>query len=135
MLIDDDIAVGAEGTVYAKDESRPAVFTLESAIVDELKKDGLQYRQKDLFDARAFNTTRIELTKGADKFLFEKKTEKDKDGTTPIDVLYAVHDLYTAVKDPAELTTRPKPLLYSRHEAPLRDPWQSRPDIQPPKAL
>ncbi len=71
---------GAEGTVYAKDESRPAVFTLESAIVDELKKDALQYRQKDLFDARAFNTTRIELTKGADKFLFEKKTEKDKDG-------------------------------------------------------
>ena len=42
---------GAEGTVYAKDESRPAVFTLESAIADELKKDALQYRQKDLFDA------------------------------------------------------------------------------------
>ncbi|MBA2257690.1 MAG: DUF4340 domain-containing protein [Acidobacteria bacterium] len=70
----------AEGTVYAKDESRPAVFTLESAIADELKKDALQYRQQDLYDARAFNTTRIELTRGTEKFVFEKKNEKDKDG-------------------------------------------------------
>ena len=69
-----------EGTVYAKDESRPTVFTIESAIADELKKDAAQYRQKDLFQARSFNTTRLEITKGTDKWLFERKSEKDKDG-------------------------------------------------------
>ena len=70
----------ADGTLYAKDEARPGVFTIESAVVDDLKKDAAQYRQKDLFDARAFNTTRLELTRGTDTFTFEKKTEKDKDG-------------------------------------------------------
>lgn len=68
-----------EGTVYARDEARPAVFTIESAVADDLKRDAAQYRQKDLFDARAFNTTRLEVTRGTDKFVFEKKTEKDKD--------------------------------------------------------
>ena len=66
--------------VYAKDESRPGVFTIESAVADDLKKDAAQYRQKDLFDARAFNTNRIEITRGADTFVFEKRPEKDKDG-------------------------------------------------------
>ena len=70
----------ADGTVYAKDEARPAVFTIESGITDDLKKDASEYRQKDLFDARAFNTTRLEVTKGSDTFVFEKKKEKDKDG-------------------------------------------------------
>jgi hypothetical protein len=67
---------------------------------------------------------------------FQKRPEKANDGMTPIgDVTYAIHDLYTAVVDPADLATRPKPLLYSRHEAPLRDAWQARPNIQPPKKV
>src|SRR5215210_6880721 len=41
---------GEEGTVYAKDASRPAVFTIESSIADELKKKPYEYRQKDIFD-------------------------------------------------------------------------------------
>ena len=70
----------AEGTVYAKDAARPDVFTIESSLADDLKRDPAEYRQKDLFDARAFNTTRIEIAKGADRFAFEKTTEKDKEG-------------------------------------------------------
>jgi len=67
---------------------------------------------------------------------FQKRAETDTDGVTPIgDVAYAIHDLYTTVTDPANLTTPPTPLLYARHEAPLRDAWQSRPVIQPPKAV
>lgn len=69
-----------EGNVYAKDAARPAIFTVESAIWNDLKKDPSEYRQKDLFEARAFNTTRIDLVKGTDKYVFEKKKEKDKDG-------------------------------------------------------
>ena len=47
-----------EGTVYARDLSKPQVVTVESALLDELKKAPGEYRQKDLFDARAFNATR-----------------------------------------------------------------------------
>jgi Domain of unknown function (DUF4340) len=69
-----------EGNVYAKDQSRPAVFTLESSLVDELKKEAGEYRQKDLFDARGFNTTRVEIARGGQTVAFEKSKVKDKDG-------------------------------------------------------
>jgi hypothetical protein len=42
------------GDVYARDLARPLVFTLEAPLLDELKKDPSEYRQKDLFDARSF---------------------------------------------------------------------------------
>ncbi|HEX6974014.1 MAG TPA: DUF4340 domain-containing protein [Vicinamibacterales bacterium] len=70
----------AEGTVYAKDLSRPAIFTLESSILDELKKDAGDYRQKDLFDARSFTATRIDVTRNGQTVAFEKTKVKDKDG-------------------------------------------------------
>ena len=72
------LAIGknaAEGTVYAKDLSRPMVFTIESALADELKKPADDFRVKDLFDARAFNTTRLEATRQGQTLAFEK----DKD--------------------------------------------------------
>lgn len=72
------LAIGkaaAEGTVYAKDLSRPMIFTVESALADELKKPADEFRIKDLFDARAFNTTRIEVTRQGQTLAFEK----DKD--------------------------------------------------------
>ena len=59
------LAIGktaAEGTVYAKDLSRPMVFTVEKALADELKKSSDDFRVKDLFDARSFNTTRLDIT-------------------------------------------------------------------------
>jgi Domain of unknown function (DUF4340) len=77
------LAIGsaaAEGTVYARDLSRPAIFTVESSILDDLKKDPSDYRQKDLFDARAFNSNRIEITRNGQTVAFEKTKGKDKDG-------------------------------------------------------
>jgi hypothetical protein len=67
-----------EGTVYAKDASRPGVFTIESSIVDELKKGAVEYRQKDVFDARAFNTERVDITRGTETHTFEKVGDKWK---------------------------------------------------------
>src|SRR5204863_7313285 len=64
-----------EGVVYAKDLSRPMVFTIDSSLADELKKPADDFRIKDLFDARAFNTTRVELTRQGATLAFEK----DKD--------------------------------------------------------
>src|SRR5687767_2590682 len=70
----------AEGTIYARDLSRPAVFTVESNVLDELKKDPSEYRQKDLFDARSFNATRIEIVRGGQTHAFEKAKTKNKEG-------------------------------------------------------
>jgi hypothetical protein len=69
-----------EGNVYAKDQSRPAVFTLESSLLDELQKDATEFRQKDLFDARSFNTTRVEIARGGQTIAFEKTKVKNKEG-------------------------------------------------------
>jgi len=72
------LALGKEagdGVVYARDLSRPVVFTVESALADELKKPAADLRLKDLFDARSFNTTRVEITRAGQTVAFEK----DKD--------------------------------------------------------
>jgi hypothetical protein len=73
-------AADAEASVYAKDLSRPAVFTIDSTLLDDLKKDPSEYRQKDLFDARSFNTTRLEIVRNGQTTVFEKSKVKDKDG-------------------------------------------------------
>jgi hypothetical protein len=72
------LAIGksaGDGVVYARDLSRPVVFTVESALADELKKPADELRLKDLFDARSFNTTRVEIVRGTQTVAFEK----DKD--------------------------------------------------------
>jgi hypothetical protein len=74
------LAIGksaGEGVVYAKDLSRPMVFTVESALFDELKKPADDFRVKDLFDARPFNTTRVEIARGGQTMVFEKEKGKD----------------------------------------------------------
>jgi hypothetical protein len=68
------------GDVYAKDLARPIVFTVEAPLLDELKKDPSEYRQKDLFDARSFNATRLEIVRSGQTVAFEKTKVKDKDG-------------------------------------------------------
>jgi hypothetical protein len=70
----------AEGTVYARDLSRAPIFTVESNVLDELKKDPSEYRQKDLFDARSFNATRIEIVRAGQTHTFEKTKTKNKEG-------------------------------------------------------
>jgi len=59
-------------TVYARDASKPAVVTVESALMDDLKKSADDYRRKDLFEFRAYNATRVELTRGGDTVVFER---------------------------------------------------------------
>jgi hypothetical protein len=69
-----------EGAVFAKDQSRPAVLTIDSSLFDDLKKAPGDWRQKDLFDARAFNSTRLDVVRGGQTLSFEKTTVKNKDG-------------------------------------------------------
>jgi hypothetical protein len=77
------LAIGkssGEGAVYARDLSKPVVVTVESAVADELKKGPGDFRQKDLFDARAFNSTRVEVARNGTTTAFDKVKTKDKDG-------------------------------------------------------
>jgi hypothetical protein len=72
------LAIGksaGEGVVYARDLSRPMVFTVESALADDLKKPADDFRIKDLFDSRSFNTTRLEIVRNGQTVAWEK----DKD--------------------------------------------------------
>lgn len=67
------------GNLYARDLSRPMVFTVEAALGTDLKKRADEYRPKDLFEFKPFTATRLEITRGATTVAFEKA--KGKDGT------------------------------------------------------
>lgn len=67
-----------EGAYYARDASRPLVFTLESSLVGELQKPADDLRNKDIFAFRPFNATSLELTRGSEVLAIEKaKAAKD----------------------------------------------------------
>jgi hypothetical protein len=74
-------SAAGEGEVYARDGSGPAVFTVESTLLEDVKKDASEYVQKELFDARTFTTTKIEVTRGSETRVLEKTTA-NKDGKT-----------------------------------------------------
>ena len=74
-------SAAGEGEVYARDGSGPAVFTVESTLLEDVKKDASDYVQKELFDARAFTTTKVEITRGSETRSLEKTTA-NKDGKT-----------------------------------------------------
>ena len=59
-------------TVYARDASKPAVMTMESALADDLKKSADEYRRKDIFEFRAYTANRIEMTRNNQTVVFEK---------------------------------------------------------------
>jgi hypothetical protein len=68
-----------EGDVYAKDASRPVVFTVEKALADDLAKGPEDFRSKDVFGFRAFTGTRLEIARGGTTIAFEKKKGTEKD--------------------------------------------------------
>jgi len=72
-------AAAEDGKVYARDVSRPLVFTIDKGIADELDKAAGDFRQKDLFEFRPFNATRIEFVRGDRIDAFEKVKGDDGD--------------------------------------------------------
>jgi hypothetical protein len=72
----------SDNTVYARDASKPAVVTVESALLDDLKKDADTYRRKDLFEFRPFNATHIELSRNGQTIVLDRvKGQNDKPDT------------------------------------------------------
>ena len=70
----------SDGTLYAKDASRPLVMTVDATLAEDLKKGADEYRKRDLFAFRAYDTTRLELTRGGQTAAFDKtKAAKPED--------------------------------------------------------
>ncbi len=69
------VAVGApagDDTVYARDVTRPDIFTIQLPVAEDLRKKVEDYRARDLFDMRAFTANRIEITRNGKTTAFEK---------------------------------------------------------------
>jgi len=61
-----------DGSLYAKDASKPLVMTIDPTLVDDIKKGADDYRRKDLFAFRAYDATHIELTRAGQTVAFDK---------------------------------------------------------------
>jgi hypothetical protein len=68
------LAIGKEddGTLYARDLSRPIVFAVDPTLAADLKKPADEYRNKNVFEFRPFNLARLRITRGADTYEFQK---------------------------------------------------------------
>jgi hypothetical protein len=73
------VIIGKKGDdgLYAKDVSRPMIFTLEETITQDFAKDLDDFVRKEMFDARSFTTNRIEFRRGAETLAFEKSKAAD----------------------------------------------------------
>jgi hypothetical protein len=63
--------------VYARDSSRPMVFTVAPTVKDDVIKKLSDFRRKDLFDGRSFTITHAEFKRGAETIVLVKAKVKD----------------------------------------------------------
>jgi Domain of unknown function (DUF4340) len=70
----------ADNFIYVRDQSKPLVVTAPADLFDEIEKGPTEYRRKDLFEFRAFNLDRLEITRDAATVVFERLKGKGKDG-------------------------------------------------------
>jgi Domain of unknown function (DUF4340) len=64
--------------VYAKDSSRPMVFTVAPTLKDDVIKKVSDLRRKDLFDGRSFTVTHAEFKRGSETIALDKTKSKDE---------------------------------------------------------
>jgi len=71
-----ELAIGAnqdDASVFARDLSRPLVFSVEKTLVDELLKKADDYRVKDAFAFRSFTAEGVDIVSGGQTYTFAKK--------------------------------------------------------------
>lgn len=71
-----ELAIGAadgETNVFARDLSRPMIFTVETTLLDDLRKSADDLRLKELFEFRSFTATNFDITSGGTTYSFSKK--------------------------------------------------------------
>jgi hypothetical protein len=63
---------GEGGAVYARDLSRPMVFTVDATLLTDLKKSVDEYRDKNVFAFRSYNLDRLRIVRGTNAYEFIK---------------------------------------------------------------
>jgi uncharacterized protein DUF4340 len=63
--------------VFAKDSSRPMVFTVAPTLKDDVIKKVSDFRRKDLFDGRSFTVDHAEFKRGSDTIVLDRIKGKD----------------------------------------------------------
>jgi len=93
------LAIGAkkdDGNLYARDLSRPMVFTVEPALLTDLTKKADDLRVKDVFQFKSYSANSLEITHGATVVSYSKK--KPASGTPDA----AAQDVWAATKPVAK---------------------------------
>jgi hypothetical protein len=67
-----------DNNLYARDASKPMIVTIDGAILDDIKKAPDDYRRKDLFEFRAYNANRVEITRNGQSYVFERVKSTDE---------------------------------------------------------
>ncbi|HYN09360.1 MAG TPA: DUF4340 domain-containing protein [Vicinamibacterales bacterium] len=83
------LAVGSkvdDTTLYARDLSRPMVFTVESSLLEELKRKPDDLRVKDVFEFRSFTALGVDFTYGGQTYTFEKQKAASEQQSTTAEV-------------------------------------------------
>ena len=73
-------------TLYARDLSRPVVFTVESSVIEDLKRKPDDFRVKDVFEFRSFSALGVDLTYGGQTYTFEKQKAASEQQSTTAEV-------------------------------------------------
>ena len=63
----------SDNAFYARDTSQPAVVTVDSPVIDGLKRGADEYRRKDLFEFRPYNATHIELSRNGQTIVLDRQ--------------------------------------------------------------
>lgn len=63
--------------IFAKDASRPMVFTVAPTLYTDVIRDVAEFRRKDLFDSRSFTATHVEFVRGAETVVLDKTKNSD----------------------------------------------------------
>jgi hypothetical protein len=73
-----ELAIGKkedETHFFARDLSRPMIFSVDKALLDGLTKKADDFRVKDVFAYRSFTATGLDVTSGGQTYTFAKKKE------------------------------------------------------------
>ena len=63
--------------VFARDLSRPLIFSIDKAVLDGLTKKADDFRVKDVFAYRSFTATGLDVTYNGQTYIFAKKKASD----------------------------------------------------------
>ena len=92
-----------DGSIYARDMSRPMIFTVEGSLLDELKKNADDLRRKELFEFKSFSAQHVEVTYGGQTYVFDKpKAPEPAAGASPSPTPSPATDVWKQTKPAAK---------------------------------